>query len=71
LTLENLKKIARGMKQPDVEKLLSGSGTFRGYSSKDAEGRAIQVCEWSFGQEIRAYIKDGKVNGSAYVGGKE
>ena len=68
LTLENLKKIARGMKQEDVEKLLSGrGGSFKGSSAKNSNGIDIEVCEWEEGREIRAYIKGGKVSGAGYL----
>jgi hypothetical protein len=67
LTLANLKKIAKGMKQQDVEKLLEGSGSFRGGAGKNFEGKDIRICEWEDGRVLQAFIKNGKVSGYRFV----
>jgi hypothetical protein len=72
LTLENFKKIAKGMSRGDVEKLLERrpgeKGSFSLKSLPDNSGRRTKaVCEWEQGRKIIAYIKDGKVVGSIYT----
>ncbi len=67
LTPANLKKIAKGMSQQDVEKLLAVGGTSMGHLAKNFEGKDIQVSEWIQGRVITAFIKDGKVKGCAFI----
>jgi hypothetical protein len=67
LTLANLKKIANGMKQQEVLKLLDGSGALRISAGKNFEGKDIQICEWEDGRVLQAFIKGGKVSGYRFV----
>lgn len=64
LTLVNFKKIAKGMANADVKKILEGPG-FVGATSQrgtlDADGKEVGVCEWMEGTRVFARIKDGQV----------
>lgn len=65
LNLEAFKRLKEGMSLGNLEKIL-GPANQRSETIDDMNTKTTR-CEWSRGREIRAYIKDGKVNGGGFV----
>jgi hypothetical protein len=65
LTLEAFKRLKEGMSLGDVEKVV-GKANSTSETIDDMNSKTTR-CVWSRGREIRAYIKDGKVNGGGFI----
>lgn len=65
LTMEAFKRLKQGMSLGDVEQVL-GAADFKSETIDDMNTKTTR-CVWSRGREIRAYIKDGKVNGGGFI----
>jgi hypothetical protein len=65
LTFEKFKQIKEGMTQKEVEQVL---GKPNGVTSTTDNMKAKMTnCGWFQGRKLVAYVKDGKVNGSAFI----
>jgi len=65
LTLEKFNQLKEGMTQDEVEQVL---GKPNGVSSTTDNMKAtVTKCGWFQGRKLVAYVKDGKVNGSAFI----